>query len=73
MKSASSAAPVAAPLIDPKGDSLLRIREVAGYLRSSDKTVRRLITEGKIRSIKVRGIRLIRASELVALVAASTS
>ena len=54
-------------------DALLRIHEVAQYLRSSDKTVRRLITEGKLRSIKVRGLRLVRASDLSALVQASTS
>lgn len=57
----------------PNGDSLLRIGEVAAYLRSSDKTVRRLIDEGKLRSVKVRGSRLIRTVDLYALIQASTS
>lgn len=55
------------------GDRLLRIKEVAEILRVSEKTVRRLIDEGKLRSIKVRGLRLVRASDLDALIQASTS
>lgn len=54
------------------GDTLLRIREAANLLRSSDKTVRRLIVEGKLPSVKVRGLRLIRASDLRSLVESST-
>jgi excisionase family DNA binding protein len=55
------------------GDTLLRIREAAAVLRSSDKTIRRLIVAGKLPSVKVRGIRLVRASDLRSLVEASTS
>lgn len=61
----------AAPL--PNGDSLLRIKEAAACLRLSDKTVRRLITDGKLPSIKIRGLRLIRASDLNAMVQASVT
>lgn len=61
------------PATLPNGDSLLRIREAAACLRSSDKTVRRLITDGKLPSIKIRGLRLIRASDLNAMVQASVS
>jgi excisionase family DNA binding protein len=53
-------------------DRLLRIKEVAAFLRSSEKTVRRLIDEGKLRSLKLRGLRLVRASDLNALVRAAT-
>lgn len=60
------------PSLLPNGDTLLRIKEAAACLRSSDKTVRRLIVEGKLPSIKIRGLRLIRASDLSALVQAST-
>ncbi len=49
------------------GDSLLLIPEVAQYLRVSDKTIRRMITEGKLPSIKVRGKRVIRMSAVNAL------
>jgi len=55
------------------GDRLLRIKEVADFLRSSDKTVRRLIDDGKLRSVKLRGLRLVRTSEVNALIEASTS
>lgn len=55
-----------------QSEALLRIREVAAYLRSSDKTVRRLIVEGKLPSVKVRGLRLVRASDLQQLVQTST-
>ncbi|WP_164976020.1 helix-turn-helix domain-containing protein [Oleiharenicola lentus] len=56
-----------APAPLPNGDTLLRIKEAAACLRSCDKTVRRLITEGKLPSIKIRGLRLIRASDLTKL------
>lgn len=39
------------------GDRLLPLPEVAGLMTVSIKTVRRLIDEGKIPSIKVRGVR----------------
>lgn len=41
------------------GVRLLTLAEVANFLRVSVKTVRRLIDEGKLRSIKVRGARRI--------------
>lgn len=50
------------------GDSLLLIPEVARYLRVSDKTIRRMITEGKLPSTKVRGKRVIRMSAVNALI-----
>lgn len=50
------------------GDSLLLVPEVARFLRVSDKTIRRMITDGNLRSAKVRGKRVIRMSDLNALV-----
>lgn len=50
--------------IMPDGERLLRIHEVAGLLRMSDKTVRRMITAGQLTSKKIRGLRLIRWSDL---------
>lgn len=50
------------------GDSLLLISEVARFLRVSDKTIRRMITGGKLRSVKVCGKRVIRMSDLNELV-----
>jgi excisionase family DNA binding protein len=52
----------------PDGDRLLLLPEVAQSLRVSAKTVRRLIDEGKLKSLKVRGRILVRSSELMALV-----
>ena len=52
----------------PDGERLLRINEVAGYLRMSDKTVRRLIDAGQLRSRKIRGLRLILWSDLQQLI-----
>ena len=52
----------------PDGDRLLLLPEVAKALRVSDKTVRRLIDEGRLKSLKMRGRILIRSSELMALV-----
>lgn len=51
-----------------EGDRLLLIREAAAFLRVSDKTVRRLIVEGKLPSGKVRGKRVVRLQALNALV-----
>ncbi len=48
----------------PNGERLLRIKEVADYLRMSDKTVRRMIDAGQLDSVKIRGLRLIRWSDL---------
>lgn len=53
------------------GDSLLLVSEVARFLRVSDKTIRRMITEGKLRSAKVRGKRVIRMSDVNALIQAT--
>lgn len=50
------------------GDSLLLVPEVARFLRVSEKTVRRMITDGKLPSTKVRGKRVIRMSALNALI-----
>jgi len=55
----------------PDGDRLLLLPEVAEALRVSDKTVRRLIDEGKLKSLKVRGRILVRSSELMAYVNAA--
>lgn len=48
----------------PNGEKLLRIKEVAEFLRMSDKTVRRMIDAGQLASVKIRGLRLIRWSDL---------
>jgi excisionase family DNA binding protein len=48
----------------PDGDRLMRIKEVADLMRMSDKTVRRMIDAGQLQSRKIRGIRLIRWTEL---------
>jgi excisionase family DNA binding protein len=48
----------------PNGERLLRIKEVADYLRMSDKTIRRMIDAGQLESVKIRGLRLIRWSDL---------
>lgn len=50
------------------GDSLLLVPEVARFLRVSEKTIRRMITEGKLASTKVRGKRVIRMSAVNALI-----
>jgi excisionase family DNA binding protein len=52
----------------PNGERLLRIKEVAEFLRMSDKTVRRMIDAGQLESVKIRGLRLIRWSDLQKLV-----
>ena len=52
----------------PDGDRLLLLKEVAEALRVSDKSVRRLIDEGKLKSLKVRWRILIRSSDLMAYV-----
>lgn len=53
------------------GDALVLIPEAARLLRVSDKTVRRLIVDGKLRSAKVRGKRLIPMSAINAMVQAA--
>ncbi len=52
----------------PDGERMLRINEVAELLRMSDKTVRRMIDSGQLSSRKIRGIHLIRWSDVQALV-----
>jgi len=54
--------------IMPDGERLLRIHEVAILLRISDKTVRRMINAGQLTSRKIRGLRLIRWSDLSNLI-----
>lgn len=56
----------------PNGERLLRIREVAEFLRMSDKTVRRMIDAGQLASVKIRGLRLIRWSDLQKMLQPST-
>jgi excisionase family DNA binding protein len=48
----------------PNGDRLFRIKEVAEFLRMSDKTVRRMIDAGQLASVKIRGLRLVRWSDV---------
>lgn len=52
--------------------ALLLLTEAAAQLRCSVKTVRRLISDGKLRSVKPRGQILIQESDLRALIEAST-
>jgi excisionase family DNA binding protein len=56
----------------PDGDSFFLLPEVAGALRVSVKTVRRLIDEGKLKTHKIRGRILVRRSELMKLVTATS-
>ena len=53
--------------------ALLRIKEAAAFIRSSDKTVRRLIDTGKLESVKIRGLRLVRQSSLSLLMEKGTA
>ncbi|HTQ30406.1 MAG TPA: helix-turn-helix domain-containing protein [Opitutaceae bacterium] len=52
----------------PDGDHFLLLPEAAELLRTSTKTVRRLIDEGKIKIHKIRGRILIRSSDLMAFI-----
>lgn len=52
---------------------LLRIKEAAEFIRASDKTVRRLIDSGKLESVKIGGLRLVRQSSLAALMQKGTA
>ncbi len=54
-------------------DRLLRIKDVARILPFSEKTIRRLIDDGKLRSLKLRGLRLVRLSDLNALINGAVS
>lgn len=60
-------------LAPPTPPLLLRIKEAATWLHASDKTVRRLIDTGKLESVKIRGLRLVRQSSLVALMEKGTA
>jgi excisionase family DNA binding protein len=60
------------PIEMPNGEQLFRIKEVASFLRMSDKTVRRMIDAGQLPSQKVRGLRLIRWSDLQKMLQPST-
>ena len=53
--------------------SLLRIKDVAAFLGFSEKTVRRLIDSGKLASVKIRGLRLVRQSSLLELIEKGTA
>ena len=55
----------------PDGDQFLLLPEVAGALRVSVKTVRRLIDEGKIKTHKIRGRILVRRTEFMAYINAA--
>jgi excisionase family DNA binding protein len=55
----------------PDGDRFFLLPEVAGALRVSVKTVRRLIDEGKIKTHKIRGRILVRRIELMAYINAA--
>jgi excisionase family DNA binding protein len=50
----------------PNGNRLLTLPEVAQIIRVSIKTVRRMIDDGKLHSIKVRGARRVWLSDLMA-------
>ena len=60
------------PVEMPNGERLLRIKEVAEFLRMSEKTVRRMIDAGQLASVKIRGLRLIRWSDLQKMLQPST-
>jgi excisionase family DNA binding protein len=48
----------------PTEDRLLRIKQAASRLNVSEKTVRRLIDQEKLPSVKIGGLRMIRESDL---------
>lgn len=43
----------------PEDDQPLRIKSIAEWLNVSDKTVRRLINHGKLKSVKMGGLRMV--------------
>lgn len=67
------AAQIHNPATLPNGDVLLLLDEVADTLRCSVKTVRRLITEGKILSCKNRGRVVVLKSNFLLYVAKITN
>jgi len=56
----------------PDLPALLRIKVAAEVLRCSDKTVRRLIDSGKLDTVKIRGLRMVRESSLRVLMEKGT-
>jgi len=52
---------------------LVRIKDAAVFLGFSEKTVRRIIDSGKLASVKIRGLRLVRQSSLLELVEKGTA
>jgi len=61
---------ISAPAM-PDGDRVLRIKEVARLLRFSEKTVRRMIDALQLPAVKVRGVLLIRWSDVQRLLSKS--
>ena len=56
------------PALLPNGDEFLLLPEVAGMLRCSVKSIRRMIQDGKLKSCKIRGRVLVPKSALLACV-----
>lgn len=52
----------------PDGERMMRISEVAQFLRMSEKTIRRMIDSSQLPSLKIRGLRLVRWSDLKSLI-----
>ena len=52
---------------------ILRISAAAAFIGVSDKTIRRLIDSGKLESVKIRGLRFVRQSSLLALMEKGTT
>jgi excisionase family DNA binding protein len=63
---------ISPPPAMPDGERLYRINEVAKLLRVSDKTIRRMIDAEQLVSRKIRGIHLIRWTDLQILIKQST-
>ena len=52
---------------------LLRIKTVASIIPCSEKTIRRLIDSGKLDTVKIRGLRLVRKTSLALLMEKGTA
>ena len=52
---------------------LLRIKAAAAFVGVSDKTIRRLIDSGKLESVKIGGLRMVKQSSLMALMEKGTA
>lgn len=57
--------------MNPSG--LLQIKEVAAFLKFSDKTIRRLIDSGKLDTVKIGGRRLVKEVSLQTLIQRGTA